>query len=62
MNSGSDAAEKSRWIIANQKNHPNATEEELESMYPLVPHDPAVVGIVDYEIDTAGDLWTVASK
>jgi hypothetical protein len=61
MNSGSDAAEKSRWILAHQKSHPNATEEELEAMYPLVPHNPAeTLGIGQYEIDTDGDLWQVS--
>lgn len=61
MNSGSDVAEKSRWILAHQKSHPNATEEELEAMYPLVPHDPATsLGIGQYEIDSDGDLWMVS--
>lgn len=61
MNSGSDAAEKSRWILVHQKSHPNATEEELEAMYPLVPHDPAItLGIGQYEIDSDGDLWMVS--
>lgn len=57
MTGNSDTAEKMRWIIANQHKHPNATEDQLEQMYPLIPHDPAELGLGRYEIDTDGDLW-----
>jgi hypothetical protein len=57
MASGSESAEKSNWIIRNQKRADGKTADQLYAEmeeYGIVP--PEDLGF-SYEVDSDGDLW-----
>jgi len=57
MASGKESAEKSKWIITQQKRADGKTAEqlyaEMEEFGVIPPEDPGF----SYEIDRDGDLW-----